>query len=150
MKHDTLRSIAHALADSLQSGCSLLTGVYELNMYTEIARVSGGRLTVDLLHGTVPDGAAPPLLEPALPGLREALEHLCAKAGVTMDGFQVAQVLYRADALGGSFTVIVEDRSGDRSETDYSGDTGARVRVRSGTGKSRRSPVRRTRAVSVT
>ena len=53
MKHDELRSVAHNAAASLASGCSLLIGVYDLDVLTAARQSPEGELTVDFLRGTV-------------------------------------------------------------------------------------------------
>ena len=35
MKHDELRSIGHNIADSLASGCGLMIGVYDMDIFGE-------------------------------------------------------------------------------------------------------------------
>jgi hypothetical protein len=42
MRFNELRSIAHNIADSLASGCSELTGIYELDVFAEAAKNPGG------------------------------------------------------------------------------------------------------------
>ena len=49
MKIGTLRAIAHNIADSLGSGCGLLIGVYDMNVYGEANKSPGGVIAIDFL-----------------------------------------------------------------------------------------------------
>jgi len=50
MKTGTLRAIAHNIADSLGSGFGLLIGVYDMNVFDEAKKSSGGVITIDFLR----------------------------------------------------------------------------------------------------
>ncbi len=54
----TLRAIAHNVCDSFSSGCGLLIGVFEMELYGEIARSDEGYLMLDFLNGQR-EGAEP-------------------------------------------------------------------------------------------
>ena len=49
MKIGILRALAHNIADSLGSGCGLLIGVYDMNVYGEAMRDPGGVIAIDFL-----------------------------------------------------------------------------------------------------
>jgi hypothetical protein len=52
MKFDELRSVGHNVASSLASGCGILIGVYDMDVFGEVSRSGEGFIEVDFLTGT--------------------------------------------------------------------------------------------------
>ena len=88
MKHATLRSIAHNIADSLGSGVGLMIGVYEIDIYGEAAAAPSGWIVVDFLAGQVVEGTPSEHLKKAVGMYRDALPRLCAKHGASVSDFR--------------------------------------------------------------
>ncbi|MCW1920417.1 hypothetical protein NX862_16770 [Rhodobacter sp. KR11] len=129
MKHAKLQAIVHNVADSLGSGISLMTGFYDLDVYRDAHNSPGKTLRLDLLGGVVMEGDARANLIAALQRVPEALAAQCTKAGVSWDDFHRAEVVYRVDTVGPGFTILVEDRAGKSTETDYMGSPAKREKA---------------------
>jgi hypothetical protein len=56
MKIGILRTIAHNVADSLGSGCGLLIGVYDMNVYGEAKKSPGQVIAIDFLAAKAIEG----------------------------------------------------------------------------------------------
>lgn len=141
MKHSELRAIAHNLADSVGSGCSLLLGIYELDVYGEALRSPTGGITLDMLRGLVTEGSPSPTTEQAAALCPNALARLCVEAGKSFAAFAEASVRY--SMLHGSrsrFTLTVVDAKGTRSSTEYAGIPAQRVMLRDDRGRLRPKP----------
>jgi hypothetical protein len=143
MKFDQLRSIGHNLADSLASGCSLLMGVYEINVFAEAKRSDQGVMIVDFLAGTYAGGTPSASLSRAISSSRDALVDLCKKHGTTPSAIQTLSARYSVDSLGPRFTVTVEDRSGHHADDEYVGIPGRRVRIVDHLGRVRAQKLRK-------
>jgi hypothetical protein len=144
MKHDQLRSVAHNAAASLAGGCSLLIGVYDLNVLTAASQSPEGKVTVDFLRGTV--SGAPPSspLAKAVALFPAALPALCGKHGISISAFNEMTARYWATPQGIRFTVSVVDQSGRATETDYGSYDGQRTKVMDSAGRLRPKSIRHT------
>lgn len=140
MKHAELRAIVHNVADSLGSGIGLMIGHYEMDVYGEAQRSREGSITVDFLQGSVIEGEPSPSLTRSVALYRDAFVMLCSKSGGSVTDFVEAKARFWSDPLDRRFSVIVEDRSGRRSTTDYSGNPGQRVKVLNDLGRLRPRP----------
>jgi hypothetical protein len=142
MKCGVLRSIGHNIVYSLASGCGLLVGVYEMDVFVEAARSAEGFITVDFLTGTSTGGTPSPALARAVALYREGVAILCAKEGVSPSAFNVLTARYWTDNLGvhlgRRFLVIIEDDKGRQAIDEYTGASGSRVRTIDGLGRLRR------------
>ena len=143
MKHDVLRSVAHNIAASLASGCGLLIGMYELDVFGEAAQSPDGVITVDFLNGTIVGASPSATLGLAVKKYRDALPRLCASQGVTPAAFAELTAQYFKGRFRGDFVVTVADRSGRRTATDYQGHNGHRLLVLDSDGRRRPSPIKR-------
>ena len=56
MKIGILRAIAHNIVDSLGSGCGLLIGVYDMNVYGEANKSPGKVIAIDFLAAKAIEG----------------------------------------------------------------------------------------------
>lgn len=141
MKHAELRSIIHNVADSLASGCGLLVGVYDMDVFGEASRTPTRSITVDFLNGVVTEGECSPSLIDAVSRYPVALRELCSRAGGSVAEIREAKVRYWTDALGhrlgDRFAVTLEDAAGRRSTTEYAGHPGRRVKERDPLGRLR-------------
>ena len=140
MKHAELRAIVHNVADSLGSGIGLMIGHYEMDVYGEAQRSSGGAITVDFLQGTVVEGEPSASLAESVALYRDAFTSLCLKAGGSVAELTEAKARFWSDALSRRFTVTVVSKDGRRSTTDYAGTPGQRVKVLDGLGRLRPKP----------
>jgi hypothetical protein len=77
MKVGKLRAIAHSIADSLGSGCGLLVGVYDLDVYGEAKKNPDGVVAVDFLAAEVIHGKVSRALASAIRKYGAALPILC-------------------------------------------------------------------------
>ena len=140
MKHRQLQAIAHNLADSLASGCSLLVGAYEMDVFADAARSERGAVTVDFLRGKVIEGEPSPELSEAVAPFPEALAKLCGSAGTSPDAFRELTARFWSDRTTRRFAVTVEDATGRRSTTEYAGRPGRRVEILDALGRRRPKP----------
>jgi hypothetical protein len=129
MKHAVLQSIAHNVADSLASGCGLLIGIYEMDVFGDAARSAGGVIEIDFLAGLCIEGEPSPDIVTAAARYRDALPGLCTRHGASAADFLALRVRFCSGAAGPSFVVTVEDSSGRRSVDHYVGQPGARPRI---------------------
>lgn len=143
MKHAKLQAIVHNVADSLGSGISLMTGFYDLDVYTDAGNSPTKTLRLDLLGGVVMEGEARANLVAALQRVPGALLEQCKKAGVSREDFRRAEVVFRVDTVEPGFTILVEDRSGRLTETDYLGAPAKREKVLDAYGRVAPKPSRR-------
>ena len=121
MKHDSLRSIGHNIADSLASGCGLLVGLYVTDVFGEVKKSREGSITVDFLNGTIKEGAASALLKEAVSLYRDVLPSLCERHSASLSCFRELTAQYSVDAIGGQVLVTIEDANGRRSMDKYIG-----------------------------
>ncbi len=138
MKHAELRSIVHNIADSFASGCGLMIGFYELDLFGEAERSQSGVLTADFLIGRVIEGQPSESLAKAVAIYAAALADLCAKAGGTVVELKEAKVQFWSKHSGHRFTVTIEDIAGRRSTTEYGEVPGNRLKVKDPLGRLRR------------
>jgi hypothetical protein len=129
MKHAVLQSIAHNLADSLASGCGLLIGVYDMDVFGDAARSSGGVIEIDFVAGLCTEGEPSPDIVQAAALYRDALPGLCARQGASAGDFQALRVRFCSGPSGPRFVVTVEDAVGRRSVDAYVGLPGARPKI---------------------
>jgi hypothetical protein len=125
MKHDVLRSVAHNIADSLASGCGLLIGVYDMDVFGEAHSSPEGFLDVDFLSGTTSGATPSSSLAKAIKLYQAALPDLCASQGAQLSDFKELVVKY----FGRRFSVMIVDQAGRQSTTEYESIPGQRVKV---------------------
>jgi len=131
MKHGSLKSLGHNIADSLASGIGLMIGVYEMNVFAEAASTSEGFIKVDFLSASLSGGDASSGLSRAIGLYRDALPTLCEKHGIDPKQIKTLEARYGTDPVyGPHFTVTVEDSDGRRSTDQYVGVPGKRLRRR--------------------
>lgn len=143
MKHGQLRSVAHSMADSLASGVSLMTGIYDLHVYEDALRSENGVLTVDLLNGKVIKGEPSANLAAAILCLPREFDRLCRADGFSRSDCRNAVAHFHANKFSRGFTLFVEDKSGQATETDFQGVPARRVIETDRFGRLRRRPIRR-------
>lgn len=141
MRHAELRAIAHNLADSVGGGCSLLLGIYELDVYGEAVRSPTGGITLDMLRGLVTEGSPSPTIKDAAALCPAALARLCVDAGKSVAAFAEASVRYSMlHRSRPRFTLTVVDAKGKRSSVEYAGIPARRVMLRDDRGRWRPKP----------
>jgi hypothetical protein len=128
MKFNTLRSIAHNVADSLASGIGLMIGLYEMDIFGEASRSKEGFVTVDFLAGTSAGGEVSPALARAISLYADALESLCERQGVKASAFRTLGARYSGRGFGRQFVVTIEDQMGRHAVDTYFGSPGKRAR----------------------
>jgi hypothetical protein len=143
VRRAVLTSIGHNIADSLASGCGLLIGVYEMDVFGEAANTPDGFLEVDFLSGTVSGGRPSRTLTEAVRLYSQALPELCDRQGAKVDDFAELTARYSGRHPGVRFSVAVTDRLGNRSIDEYVGVPGARPKVLDPLGRVRRIRGRR-------
>jgi hypothetical protein len=150
MKIGTLRAIAHNIADSLSSGCGLLIGVYDMNVYGEAKKSPGGVIAIDFLAAKAIQGKVSRILASAIVKYRAALPKLCAKHGATIEDFKTLTARYSGDGLSRRVVVTVPDRVGRCYVDEYVGMPARHIKVTDHLGRIRtkRGGVRRLQDVS--
>jgi hypothetical protein len=150
MKIGTLRAIAHNVADSLGSGCGLLIGVYDMNVYDEAKKNPGGVIAIDFLAAKAIRGKVSRSLASAIAKYRAALPDLCAKHGASIDDFKQLTARYAGDLFDRRVVVTVRDRLGRCYVDEYIGIPARHIKVtdRLGRVRTKRGGVRRLRDVS--
>jgi hypothetical protein len=150
MKIGILRAIAHNVADSLGSGCGLLIGVYEMNVYGEAKKSPGQVIAIDFLAAEAIEGRASPMLASAIKKYRKALPMLCTKHGASIEDFKTLTARYSVDAFTRRLVVTVRDRVGRCYVDEYVGIPARHIKVTDHLGRVRtqRGAVRRLRDVS--
>ena len=140
MKHSTLRSMAHNVADSFACGMGFMIGVYQIDVFGEAACSEGGAIGVDFLKGAVVEGDSSPSLRQAVALYRDSLPDFCSRHGGSIGDFRELNVRYWSTYAGRRFAVTVEDASGRRSTTEYGGLEAKRLRVVDDRGRVRPKP----------
>ena len=150
MKIGILRAIAHNVADSLGSGCGLLIGVYDINVYGEAKKSPGGEIAIDFLAAKATQGKVSPALAATIKKYREALPSLCAKHGASLEDFKSLTARYSADVINRRIVVTVRDRMGRCCVDEYVGIPARHIKVTDHLGRIRtkRRNVRRLRDVT--
>jgi hypothetical protein len=150
MKIGTLRAIAHNIADSLGSGCGMLIGVYEMNVYGEARKNPGREIAIDFLAAKAKQGKVSRALAAAIKKYREALPSLCAKHGASIEDFKTLTARYSADVFNRRIVVTVRDRMGRCYIDEYVGIPARHIKVTDHLGRIRtkRGGVRRLREVT--
>lgn len=129
MKHAVLTSVAHNIGTSLASGCGLMVGVYEMNVFGEAACSPEGFIEVDFLTGDT-SGATPSVsLGRAIRLYVDALPELCKRHGCSLTDFERLTVKYLGKVARPQFVVEITDRNGQTSADRYVGYDGARPMV---------------------
>jgi hypothetical protein len=137
MKHDNLRSIAHNIVDSLASGCGLLIGVYEMDIFREVAMSKEKFMTVDFLSGTT-EGATPSTsLADAIKLYSKTLPELCEKQGSLVSDFESLTARFSYDKHGNHVSVTIKDKRGRESTDEYRGIPLKHAKVLDGLGRIR-------------
>jgi hypothetical protein len=129
MKIGTLLAIAHNVADSLGSGCGLLIGVYEMNIFGEARRSPGASICVDFLAGKATQGRVSPALAAAIAKYRDVLPHLCSRSGASVEDFRTLTASYSSDTIHRRIIVAVRDKRGRCSVDEYVGTPAKRIKV---------------------
>jgi hypothetical protein len=147
MKIGTLRAIAHNVADSLGSGCGLLVGVYDMNVFGEAKKSPGGVIAIDFLAAKAIQGKVSRTLASAIAKYRAALPDLCAKHDASIEDFRTLTALYSGDLFDRRIVVTVRDRIGRCYVDEYIGTPARHIKVTDHLGRIRtkRGGVRRLR-----
>jgi hypothetical protein len=128
LKFSELKSIGHNICDSLGSGCGLMIGVYDMDIYGEASATPEAHITVDFLTGETSGSPASSSLARAVRLYRDALPTLCERHGGSVSDFVVLSARFGSDSLRRPhFTVTIEDAGGRTSSDSYVGMPGRRV-----------------------
>jgi hypothetical protein len=147
MKIGTLRAIAHNVADSLGSGCGLLVGVYDMNVFGEAKKSPGGVIAIDFLAAKAIQGKVSRTLASAIAKYRAVLPDLCAKHDASIEDFRTLTARYSGDLFDRRIVVTVRDRIGRCYVDEYIGTPARHIKVTDHLGRIRtkRGGVRRLR-----
>lgn len=138
MKHNVLTSVAHNIADSLASGIGLMIGLYETDIYSEIAKSQDGVIEVNFIRGTITSGTAR-LLE-AVKRYQHELPILCEKQGVSVNDFK-RFIAHYSIVKAELFVVLdIEDINGRCSQCEYVGVPLTKIRTLDNQGRIRQKP----------
>ncbi|MCE7797570.1 hypothetical protein LWE61_13545 [Sphingobium sufflavum] len=140
MKHDQLCAIGHNLADSMASGLGFVIGYHSMDVFGEAASSPDGFIEVDFLNGRIAQGTASDSLEAAAARFGEVFPEFCRKNGAEATDFKALSVIFDATALDRRVLLLVTDRNGDSSTTEYTGIPLKRLRVLDSLGRIRRTP----------
>ena len=138
MKFNTLRAIAHNIADSLGSGIGLLIGVYQTDIFGEAKHSPEQRITVNFLSGKATNGVVSSSLAGAIERYQSALSELCTRHGTSPAAFSTLLASYSSDRFSRRIVVTVEDHYGHTSVDEYVGTPARRVKVLDALGRIRR------------
>ena len=142
MKHDHLCAIGHNLADSMASGLAFVIGCHQLDVFGEAASSPGGVIEVDFLSGGIVRGKASENLKAAAARFAKVLPVFCQKNGAEAADFEALSAAFEVTVLGPRVSLVVTDRNGHSSTTEYAGVPLKRVRVLDNLGRIRRAPRR--------
>jgi hypothetical protein len=150
MKIGTLRAIAHNISDSLGSGCGLLIGVYDMNVYGEAKKCPGGVIAIDFLAAKTIQGKVSRTLGSAIAKYRAALPDVCAKHGASREDFKTLTARYSGGGSNRRVVVTVRDRLGRCYVDEYVGIPARHIKVtdRLGRVRTKRGGARRLQDVS--
>lgn len=142
MKHDRLCAIGHNLADSMASGLAFVIGYYPMDVFSEAASSPGGVIEVDFLTGVIARGEASENLKGAAARFAKVLPAFCQENGADAADFIAFSAAFEATALERRVSLLVTDRSGRSTTTEYAGAPLKRVRVLDNLGRIRKTPRR--------
>jgi hypothetical protein len=142
-KHSELRAVGHNLAASFAGGIGILVGAYNFDVFGEAARSREGYIEVNFLSGTATGGRPSRRLARVIAAYHEAVPTLCAKHGISPSDFTELAARYTPDPRGNQFTVIVADKAGRQTRSEYGAPDGHRKRIIDTEGRIRRSPIRK-------
>jgi hypothetical protein len=129
MKFNTLKSVAHSIADSLVSGNCFIIGIYQVDIFSEAAASDEGYVEVDFLTGTTTGSPVSESLAHAINLFRDKVPEQCEKQGADYSSFAKFIVRFGTDAVyGPHFKVAVEDFNGHSSTEQYIGSPGKKLR----------------------
>jgi hypothetical protein len=140
MKHDRLCAIGHNLADSMASGLAFVIGYHPMDVFGEAASSPGGVIEVDFLKGGIVRGEASENLKAAAARFAEVLPVFCQQNGAEAEDFVALSAAFEATALQRRVLLVITDRNGHSSTTEYAGRPLKRVRVLDSLGRIRRTP----------
>lgn len=140
MKHGRLCAIGHNLADSMASGLAFVIGYHPMDVFAEAASSPGGVIEVDFLKGGIVRGKASENLKTAAARFAEVLPVFCQENGAEAADFVSLSAAFDATALERRMLLVVTDRNGYSSTTEYAGIPLKRVRVLDSLVRIRRTP----------
>jgi hypothetical protein len=129
MKIGTLRAIAHNIADSLGSGCGLLIGVYDMNVYGEARKSASGVIAIDFSAAKATQGKVSRPLASAIAKYRATLSELCAKHGASIEDFKTLTARYSGDAFNRRIVVTIRNHIGRCYVDEYIGMPARHIKV---------------------
>jgi hypothetical protein len=117
MKHDQLRGIAHDIAASIADGCSLLVGMYEIDVAEALQTSPDGVITANFLRGTLEPPLPASSLALAVLKVASVLPEFCTKQGVPFSAFSELRARYSVSLEGLRYTVTIVDDDAARQVT---------------------------------
>lgn len=126
----------------MASGLAFVIGYHPMDVFGEAASSAGGVIEVDFLKGDIVRGKASENLKAAAARFAEVLPVFCRENGAEAADFEALSAAFAATPLGPRVSLVVADRNGHSSTTEYAGVPLKRVRVLDGLGRIRRAPRR--------
>jgi|APTNR8051073442_1049403.scaffolds.fasta_scaffold08075_2 hypothetical protein len=129
MKHSQLVAIAHNLADSLASGCSLVIGIYEGDVFAEATNTISGVIEIDFLAGAIISSNGSFKLQSATHLFADAFPEFCRKNGCEVTDFACFTASFFLKATERYMVLNVVDRFGKASVTEFMGNPLRRPKI---------------------
>jgi hypothetical protein len=139
MKQGQLHAIAHNLADSIASGCSLLLDVYGFSIGAQLAKSPTGRIVIDCLHPRLIEGELTNDMRELIAAIPYGLTRLCEDEHGTRDDFSELHLVFSANHLAMEVEIIVGGNGRAATSRLFTGRPLKRKRVLDKSGRLRRT-----------
>jgi hypothetical protein len=124
----------------MASGLACVIGYYPTDVFGEAASSPDGLIEVDFLRGRIVRGNPSADLKAAAALFAEAFPAFCKKNGAEAGDFETLSAVFHGTGLDSQVSLVVADRPGRRSVTQYTGAPLKRLRIRDNDGLVRRVP----------
>lgn len=124
----------------MASGLGFVIGHYPMDVFGEAASSPEALIKVDFLNGRVIRGKPSDSLEAAVALFANVLPEFCQSNGAQATDFKVLSATFDTTPLGPRVLLLVTDRGGRSSTTEYRGVPLMRLKVLDGLGRIRKKP----------
>jgi hypothetical protein len=138
VKQGQRHAIAHNLADSIASGCSLLLGVYDFSIGAHITESPSGRVVIECLQPLLIEGTLNSEIRELLAALPAGLTKLCDDEGGSPEDFSVLTLAFSKTQLAIEVEIVVAGPASIPRSRWFSGSPLRRKRVLDSAGRMRR------------
>jgi hypothetical protein len=139
MKQGQLHAIAHNLADSIASGCSLLLGIYEFSIGAQIAKSPTGRVVIDCLHPRLIEGELTSDMRKLIAAIPGGLTRLCEDEHGAREDFSELRLVFSTTYVAMEVETIVGGNGRAATSRLFAGRPLKRKRVLDKSGRLRRT-----------